>query len=75
MSMEWAELPNGELVNVSEDDLTVVSVVFTDPRERPRDLPMALNGREIDHIEVIGKKREVYRRMRDLDWDDFGMTD
>jgi len=76
MGTEWAELPNGELVNVSDDDdLTVISIVFTDPRENPRDFPMALNGRTIDHIDVFGKRKMRFRQIPDLDWDDYGFTD
>jgi hypothetical protein len=54
---EWKQLSNGESVNVLHDDeIALVSVVFTDPHEKTRDFPLSLNGRVIDHIEVNGKR-------------------
>jgi len=34
--------------------VSVVSVVFADEAQRPRDYPLVLDGRVIDHIEVDG---------------------
>ena len=44
-----------------EDEMAIVSVHFVDKQERPRDFPLALNGREIDHVEVTtSDKRKRY---------------
>lgn len=52
---EWKQLPNGSSVNVVRgEEIAIVSVHFTDARELTRDFPLALNGREISHIEVNG---------------------
>ena len=61
---EWRQLSNGTVVNVPKcDDVAVVSVVFTDPHERPRDFTFVLGDRVVDHIEVDGVRfvRAVYR--------------
>ena len=33
-----------------------MSVFFEDKQERPRDFPLALNGRVIDYVEVNGER-------------------
>ena len=61
---EWRQLSNGEVVNVPKcDEVVVVSVVFTDPRERPRDFAFVIGDRTVDHVEVDGVRfvRSVYR--------------
>lgn len=51
----WRTLPNGNRVNViAGDEIALISVHFTDRRELTRDIPIALNGRVIDFIEVDG---------------------
>ena len=51
----WKQLPNGSSVNVVRgEEIAIVSVHFTDADELPRDFPLALNGRVIDHVEING---------------------
>ena len=58
-NVEWRQLPNGDSVSVPiGEEIAIVSVVFTDERERPRDFPLALDGRVIDHVEVNGERYE-----------------
>ena len=53
--IEWRQLPSGDAVALPVDEeLAIVSVFFTDPHERPRDFPLALNGRVISHVEING---------------------
>ena len=53
----WRTLPNGNRVNViAGDEIALISVHFTDKQELTRDIPIALNGRVIDFVEVDGKK-------------------
>lgn len=52
-NVEWKQLPSGEQINVPlGEEIAIVSVVFVDERERPRDFPLALNGRVISHVEI-----------------------
>lgn len=54
---DWRVLPNGQKVNViAGDEIALISVHFTDARELTRDIPIALNGRVIDFVEVDGKR-------------------
>lgn len=54
---EWKQLSGGRMVNVPKGcDVCVVSVFFADPRERPRDFPLALDGRVVDHVEIDGER-------------------
>ena len=55
--IEWRELPSGDSVALPVDEeLAIVSVFFEDKQERPRDFPLALNGRVIDYVEVNGER-------------------
>lgn len=54
---EWKQLPNGSSVNVVRgEEIAIVSVYFTNVDELPREFPLALNGRVIDHVEIDGKR-------------------
>ena len=53
----WRTLPNNQQVNVIDgDEIALISVHFVDERELTRDIPIALNGRVIDFIEVDGRR-------------------
>lgn len=53
----WHTLPNNQQVNVIDgDEIALISVHFVDERELTRDIPIALNGRVIDFIEVDGRR-------------------
>ena len=54
---QWKQLSDEHAVYVPEDDeLAIVSVHFVDKDERPRDFPLALNGRVISHVEINGAR-------------------
>ena len=53
----WKQLPNGSSVNVVRgEEIAIVSVYFTDVYDLPREFPLALNGRVIDHVEINGRR-------------------
>ena len=53
--IEWRQLPSGDSVALPVDEeLAIVSVFFEDKHERPRDFPLALNGRVVSHVEING---------------------